>query len=173
MKETPAGRSPVSHSPSATVNEAGVQLRRSAQNRTVPSLAPNLGRSNLLQMCPGPLDVTERDIMPCGCCDEAADSADSCFCGVDDLLRIIRRRYSLAVMNAIHGRGEARYNDVASALPTMSSSTLAETFHALVAAGLASRRQSNDRPQASYALTGPGVKLLRRLHQLLTDLDSA
>ena len=121
-------------------------------------------------MCPGPLDVSARDILPCGCCDEAAAGHDTCFCDAEDLLRIIRRRYSLAVMNAIHARSEARYHDVAAALPNMSSSTLAETFHALVAAGLADRRQTHDRPQASYALTESGVKLLSKLRALLTEL---
>lgn len=119
------------------------------------------------------MEVNERDIMPCGCCDEAAASADTCFCGVDELLRIIRRRYSLAVMNAIHGRAEARYHDIAAALPHMSSSTLAETLHALVAAGLANRRQTSDRPQPLYSLTEPGLKLLNRLRQLLSEVGDS
>lgn len=95
-----------------------------------------------------------------------------CYCGVEDLLRIIRRRYSLAVMNAIHGRGEARYHDIASALPAMSSSTLAETLHALVVTGLIDRRQTGERPHALYLMTQPGLKLLSRLRQLLKELDS-
>ena len=75
-------------------------------------------------------------------------------------------------MNAIHSRGEARYHDVAAALPGMSSSTLAETLHALVAARLADRRRTGERPQSSYALTESGVKLLNRLRQLLSELDT-
>jgi DNA-binding HxlR family transcriptional regulator len=119
------------------------------------------------------MEVNERDIMPCGCCDDAATSADTCFCGVDELLRIIRRRYSLAVMNAIHGRTQARYHDLASALPHMSSSTLAETLHALVAAGLVNRRHTSGRPQPLYSLTPAGLKLLNRLRQLLTELGDS
>lgn len=100
-------------------------------------------------------------------------NAATCYCGVEDLLRVIRRRYSLVVMNAIHTRGRARYHDVAAALPTMSSSTLAETLHALVAARLLDRHpESEARPHLMYSLTESGAKLLNRLRRLLTELDS-
>ena len=123
-------------------------------------------------MSPGPAEIGERDLPSCGCSEPGAANASMCYCGVEDLLRILRRRYSLAVMNAIHGRGEARYHDIASALPAMSSSTLAETLHALVATGLVDRRQTGERPQALYLMTQSGVKLLSRLRQLLTELDT-
>ncbi len=123
-------------------------------------------------MSHGAGEVSERDIPPCGCSEPGAANAATCYCGVEDLLRIIRRRYSLAVMNVIHGRGEARYHDVAAALPRMSSSTLAETLHALAAARLLDRLATSERPQASYRLTDSGVKLLSRLRQLLTELDA-
>lgn len=117
-------------------------------------------------------DLTDRDVPPCGCAEPGLADASTCYCGVEDLLRIIRRRYSLAVMNAIHGRGRARYQDVASALPKMSSSTLAETLHALETARLLTRQQySADRPHLTYALTDSGIKLLGRLRQLLTEID--
>ena len=81
---------------------------------------------------------------------------------------------SLVVMNAIQSRGSARYVDIAAALPGISSSTLAETLHALDAARLISRvLQSEDRPSVSYALTQSGAKLLRRLRQLLDEVDSS
>lgn len=76
-------------------------------------------------------------------------------------------------MNAIHVRGEARYAEVAGALPGTSSSTLAETLHALEATQLIRRQQPGDaRPHASYRLTPSGTKLLNRLRQLLTDIDT-
>jgi DNA-binding HxlR family transcriptional regulator len=56
-------------------------------------------------------------------------------------------------------------------MSTMSSSTLAETLHALVTARLLERRETDARPQATYALTESGVKLLSRLRQLLSELD--
>jgi DNA-binding HxlR family transcriptional regulator len=92
---------------------------------------------------------------------------------VEDLLRVIRRRYSLAVMNAIHGRGSARYHEIAAALPQASSSTLAETLHALVVAGLAVRRDLSGTaaPHTQYALTGSGEKLLSRLRRLLQEIQ--
>ena len=118
-------------------------------------------------------NFTERDIPPCGCAEPGAANASLCYCGVEDLLRIIRRRYSLAVMNAIHVRGEARYADVATALPRTSSSTLAETLQALEATHLVVRGvASDDRPHATYRLTQSGAKLLSRLRQLLTDIES-
>ena len=124
------------------------------------------------RMTAGPPEITPRDVPPCGCADPGVANASTCYCGVEDLLRIIRRRYSLAVMNAIHGRGEARYHDIAEAVTAMSSSTLAETLHALVAARLVDRHETDARPQATYALTESGAKLLSRLHQLLSELDS-
>ena len=123
-------------------------------------------------MSPGPNEITERDVPPCGCLEPGLAGASTCYCGVEDLLRIIRRRYSLAVMNAIHARGHARYQDVATALPKMSSSTLAETLHALEFAHLVVRQQhSEDRPHLTYSLSESGAKLLGRLRQLLTEID--
>ena len=117
-------------------------------------------------------DPTTKELPPCGCSEPGLASASVCFCGVEDLLRIIRRRYSLAVMNAIHMRGQARYQDLATALPSVSSSTLAETLHALDTAQLIKRRQlSDERPHTVYSLTPSGSKLLSRLRQLLTEIE--
>lgn len=86
-------------------------------------------------------------------------------------MRIIRRRYSLAVMNAIHGHPKPRYHDVADALSGISSSTLAETLRALEAAQLLRRIPGDDvSPFATYALSDSGIKLLSRLRQLLEEL---
>ncbi len=88
-------------------------------------------------------------------------------------MRIIRRKYSLIVMNAIHGRGSVRYHDIAGVLPSISSSTLSETLRALEAAHLLERRQEDveNRPHMVYALTQSGVKLLHRLRQLLEEIE--
>ena len=89
-----------------------------------------------------------------------------------DLLQIIRRRYSLTAMNAIHARGSARYHDIASALPQASSSTLAETLRALETARLITRRDLSDgAPHTEYALTASGKKLLDRLRSLLEEVQ--
>ena len=118
-----------------------------------------------------PPHLSERDLPPCGCGIPGEANASTCYCGVEDLLRIIRRRYSLAVMNAIHGHRKPRYHDVAETLPGISSSTLAETLRALEAAQLLRRNPGSDEsPFATYALTDSGVKLLRRLRQLLQEL---
>ena len=115
--------------------------------------------------------LSERDLPPCGCGSPGVASASTCYCGVEDLLRIIRRRYSLAVMNAIHAHQTPRYHDIAETIPGISSSTLAETLHALEAAQLLRRVPGDDdSPFATYALTGSGVKLLSRLRQLLDEL---
>lgn len=116
--------------------------------------------------------VTEPELPPCGCSEPGVANASTCYCGVDDLMRIIRRRYSLVVMNAIHGRGRVRYHDIASVLPSISSSTLSETLRALEAAHLLDRRQeAAERPYMHYSLTDSGVKLLKRLRQLLNEID--
>lgn len=108
----------------------------------------------------------------CGCCGGDGDRATGCFCGVDDLLRVIRRRYSLAVMNVLHSKGTARYHDVSAVLPAMSSSTLSETLRALEAARLLVRQQEGlDRPVTRYALTAAGIRLLNRLRELLDEVE--
>lgn len=116
--------------------------------------------------------VSERDLPPCGCGTPGAAHASTCYCGVEDLLRIIRRRYSLAVMNAIHTHERPRYHDIADTLTGISSSTLAETLRALETAQLVARaRGTVDSPHPTYSLTGSGAKLLSRLRLLLTELD--
>lgn len=119
-----------------------------------------------------PDNLTDREIPPCGCADPGVANASTCYCGVEDLMRIIRRRYSLHVMNAIHTQGRVRYHDVAAALPSISSSTLSETLRALEAAHLLDRRQETaDRTYMLYELTASGVKLLSRLRQLLDEIE--
>lgn len=118
-------------------------------------------------------NIAKQDIPPCGCGSPGLADALTCYCGVEDLMRVIRRRYSLAVMNAIHGRGSARYHEIAAALPKASSSTLAETLQALTVAGLATRRDLSGAaaPHTLYALTPSGEKLLNRLRRLLQDIQ--
>ena len=84
---------------------------------------------------------------------------------------MIRRRYSLAVLNAISQRQPARDRDLAATLPAASSSTLAETLAALEAAHLVRRQSSEAVPTSTYELTESGVKLLSRLRPLLDDIQ--
>lgn len=122
-------------------------------------------------MSDGSEHLSRRDLPPCGCGTPGEASAATCYCGVEDLLRIIRRRYSLAVMNAIRHHANPRYHDIAAALPGISSSTLAETLRALEAAQLLRRHPGNgDSPFPTYDLTTSGGKLLGRLRQLLEEL---
>ncbi len=116
--------------------------------------------------------VTDREIPACGCADPGVANASTCYCGVEDLMRILRRRHSLHVMNAILRYGRVRYHDIAAALPAVSSSTLSETLRALEAAHLLDRRQeTDDRTYMMYALTASGEKLLSRLRQLLDEIE--
>ncbi len=122
-------------------------------------------------MAGSPHSVADRDLPPCGCGTPGEASASTCYCGVEDLLRIIRRRYSLAVMNAIRSHPEPRYHDIAGALPGISSSTLAETLRVLEAAQLLVRTPGGEASSfPTYGLTDSGIKLLSRLRQLLTEL---
>ena len=95
-----------------------------------------------------------------------------CYCGVEDLLRIIRRRYSVAVLNAIHSRTGARYQAIAASIPLASSSTVAETLQALEHAQLI-RRALTSGPAAypQYSLLPAGSKLLTRLRRLLDEVQ--
>lgn len=113
------------------------------------------------------------DIPPCGCISPGEANASVCYCGVEDLLRVIRRRYSLAVLNAIHARGEARYHEIESALGRVSTSTLADTLHALEFARLIDRHAPPDAaPRTSYTLTASGAKLLQRFRRLLDEVQA-
>lgn len=111
------------------------------------------------------------DVPPCGCGTPGLTSASTCYCSVEDLLRVIRRRYSLAVMNAIHQNQPARYRTLAALLPGASSSTLAETLAALEAAHLVVRRASDAIPTSSYELSQSGERLLSRLKPLLDGIQ--
>ena len=118
-----------------------------------------------------PIDAGE--VPPCGCSTPGASDPAVCYCAVEDLLRIIRKRYSLLVLNAIYTRGSARYHEIAAALPRASSSTLAETLHALEAARLVDRDAgTSPAPYASYTLTTSGGLLLSRLRRLLDEVQS-
>jgi DNA-binding HxlR family transcriptional regulator len=110
------------------------------------------------------------EVPPCGCGTAAAGDPSTCYCSVEDLLRVIRRRYSLALLNAIHLRQPARYRDLATVLSAASTSTLSETLAALEAARLIVRRTSELVPTATYSLTQSGAKLLGRLKPLLDDV---
>jgi DNA-binding HxlR family transcriptional regulator len=115
--------------------------------------------------------MREPTIPPCGCGSPGRAGAAVCYCSVENLLQVIRRRYALAVMNAIRTHEPARYHEIASALPGASSSTLVETLEALQTARLIAREvPSPDRPLPIYRLTQSGLKLLTRLQPLLEDV---
>ncbi len=86
-------------------------------------------------------------------------------------MRVIRRRYSLALMNAIHQHQPARFHQLASVLPQASTSTLSETLSVLEAAQLVVHHTAEVAPTSTYALTASGEKLLNRLRRLLEDIQ--
>lgn len=111
------------------------------------------------------------EIPPCGCGAPGLTSASNCYCAVEDLMRVIRRRYSLAVMHAIHRAQPARFCALSQRLPQASSSTLAETLAALEAAHLVRHHTAESAPTSTYTLTASGEKLLSRLRRLLHDVQ--
>lgn len=110
------------------------------------------------------------EVPPCGCGVPGRASPATCYCSVEDLLKVIRRRYSLALMNAILHHQPARFSELAHLLPQASSSTLTETLGALEVAQLISRCTSDATPTVTYSLTDSGTKLLSRLRPLLDDV---
>ncbi len=110
-------------------------------------------------------------VPPCGCAIPGAVDPATCYCSVEDLLRILRRRYSLAVMRVIHGRPQAHYRHIAAGVPEVSSSTLAETLRALEAARLITR-ELDKTGHPLYSLSASGTKLLGRLRGLLEDVQT-
>lgn len=85
-------------------------------------------------------------------------------------MRVIRRRYSLALMNAIHQHQPARFRQLSTVLPQASTSTLSETLAGLEAAHLVAHHTAEAAPTSTYALTASGEKLLSRLRRLLDDV---
>jgi DNA-binding HxlR family transcriptional regulator len=85
-------------------------------------------------------------------------------------MRVIRRRYSLALMNAIHLHQPARFRQLSTVLPQASTSTLTETLAALEAAQLVAHHTAEAAPTSTYTLTASGEKLLSRLRRLLDDV---
>jgi DNA-binding HxlR family transcriptional regulator len=111
------------------------------------------------------------EIPPCGCGSPGKTSPSTCYCSVEDLMRVIRRRYSLALMNAIHQHQPARFRELSSLLPQASTSTLSETLSALEAAHLVAHLTADSTPTSTYTLTASGEKLLSRLRRLLDDVQ--
>lgn len=111
------------------------------------------------------------EVPPCGCGAPGQAEPGTCYCSVEHLLKVIRRRYALALLNAIHRLEPARYRDLASVVPQASSATLAETLLALEAASLVTRNVSDAIPTTQYRLTPGGSKLLRRLRPLLEEVQ--
>ena len=111
------------------------------------------------------------EIPPCGCGSPGTASPWTCYCSVEDLMRVIRRRYSLAVMNAIHVHRPARFRELSAMLPQASTSTLSETLGALEAAHLVVHVIAETTPTSTYILTPSGEKLLSRLRSLLDDIQ--
>jgi len=110
-------------------------------------------------------------VPPCGCARPGATDPETCYCSVEDLLHIIRKRYSLTVMRAVHARPSARYHEIAEAVGEASSSTLADTLRALKDARLL-RRKLDVTARPVYSLTPSGEKLLSRLRRLLEDVQA-
>ena len=111
-------------------------------------------------------------VPPCGCAQPGAAEPETCYCSVEDLLQIIRRRYSLAVLRILHAHPQARYHEIAEGVTDASSSTLAETLRALEAARLLRRDVGVDgRP--AYTLTPSGEKLIKRLRRLLEEVQAS
>ena len=86
-------------------------------------------------------------------------------------MRVIRRRYSLALMNAIHQHQPARFRQLSMVLQQASTSTLAETLAALETAQLVAHHTAETAPTSTYTLTASGEKLLSRLRRLLEDVQ--
>jgi DNA-binding HxlR family transcriptional regulator len=114
---------------------------------------------------------TPPEVPPCGCGAPGRANPATCYCSVEELLKVIRRRYSLALMNAILLGQPARFSELAQALPQASSSTLAETLVALEIAQLIVRTTSDRPPTVSYSLTDSGTKLINRLRPLLDEVQ--
>jgi DNA-binding HxlR family transcriptional regulator len=119
-------------------------------------------------MSPGTEHV---EVPPCGCSAPGTSLPSSCYCSVEDLMRVIRRRYSLVVMSVIRQNQPARFRELAAALPQVSTSTLTETLNALTAASLVIHHTAESAPVSTYALSNSGDKLLSRLRRLLEDVQ--
>lgn len=112
--------------------------------------------------------ATASDVGGCGCAEPRSPAAEGCYCTVDDLVRAISRKHSLAILNLAGSRGTVRFTDLEEALPRISTSTLSETLQLLRDVGLMDRKVSPETPpRVEYGLTEAGSLLRRRFHELL------
>ncbi len=110
----------------------------------------------------------------CGCSEPSTRAARHCYCTVEDLVRAISRKHALSVMNAIGGRGVARFTDLEEALPPISTSTLSETLRVLRGVGLVDRQVFPETPpRVEYRLTEAGALLRERFHDLLDHVRAS
>lgn len=111
------------------------------------------------------------DIGTCGCAVPDTHGASLCTCGVDDLVHVIGRKYTMPILNRIGG-GHARFNELQREL-RLSSSVLSETLGDLVRIGLVQRTVIDDGPPGTeYTLTAAGHALRKRLRPLLERVQA-
>ena len=111
----------------------------------------------------------------CGCSQPDTQAADTCYCTVDQLVHAISRKHALAILNLLGSHERARFRDLESLLPRISTSTLSETLRELAEVGLVLREVFPEMPpRVEYGLTAAGELLRLRFHDLLNRVqDSA
>jgi len=108
----------------------------------------------------------------CGCCttDVSTPMAaqQTCYCPVDDLLDLLAKEYTLAIIGLLADGGTKRHSEIADALSVNSSSAFADRLSALTEAGLLERTSYDEvPPHVEYSLTTRGREFERRLRPLL------
>lgn len=117
-------------------------------------------------------ETLERGPGGCGCAVPGTDTADTCYCTVDDLVDAISRKHALSLVNYLGGRDSARFGELEEAVQGISSSTLSSTLGHLVRVGLLHREVVPEAPpRVEYSLTEAGGVLHRRLRGLLNRVQ--
>lgn len=106
----------------------------------------------------------------CGCSSRIVLEEPVCFCPATGIVRVIGRRYFLALLGTIGNAGRVRFSELKDQLGRISSSTLALRLGELEAAGLVRREvYAEVPPRVEYTLTKAGEDLRKRLKALLGE----
>lgn len=98
------------------------------------------------------------------CCGTDAE----CYVPLTDLLDVLSRKYSMAVLCVLGGHDELRFGEIREHVQPASTSTITNRLQELVDADLVERQQYDEiPPRVEYTLTEDGIEVRRHLQPLL------
>jgi DNA-binding HxlR family transcriptional regulator len=96
------------------------------------------------------------------------ESGNPCFCPLEDLMKVISKKWTLLIINAIGIYGTLRFNRLVKELHGIGPKTLSDRLKELEAEGLITREFFAEiPPRVEYSLTKDGAELRESIMPLL------